>query len=231
MAQKPPAPVKPNPAAAKDPVLSRSFFRDDFPVVRKATITLGACIAFAAALISGSGFLLERQEAGKARAESELREAQGKYRATENEKNEIRDFQPKYVQLVRRGFVGEEKRLDVIEHVRHIQESRKLLPFTYEISPQQTFQVDPSIQTGELELRGSKLVAQMDLLHEMDLINFLTDLSATGIFSPQTCAFTPSRTAKISVLSAQLHGECTFYWVTMGRRAPAEGEPPKAAAQ
>lgn len=164
-------------------------------------------------------------------AQSELREVQGKYRAAENEKSEIRDYQPKYVQLVRRGFVGEERRLDVIEHVRNIQESRKFLPITYEISPQQALQIDPSMQTGDLELRGSKLVVRMGLLHELDLITFLTDLSGKGIFSPQACSFKPSVSAKISLLSANLQGECTLYWLTMGRRAAAEGEPPKAAVQ
>ncbi len=231
MAQKPTVPAKPGPATAKDPVLSRSFLRDDFPVIRKASITLGACIMFAVVLKGGSGFLLSKQQASKVQAQSELAQAQGKYQVAENEKNEIRDFQPKYVQLVRRGFVGEEKRLDAIEHVRHIQESRKLLPITYDISPQQAFQLDASIQTGELELRGSKLVVRMGLLHEMDLLTFLTDLRSKGTFSPQACSFKSSESAKITLLSANLQGECTLYWVTMGRRAAAEGEPPKAAAQ
>lgn len=231
MAQKPVAAVKPNPAAAKDPVLSRSFLRDDFPVIRKASITLGACIAVAAALTGGSGYLLVRQQAGMLKAQAELSQAQGIYTAAENEKNEIREFQPKYVQLVRRGFVGEEKRLDLIEHVRHIQESRKLLPITYEISPQQTYQLDPSIQTGDLELRGSKLAVRMGLLHEIDLIAFLTDLSGKVVFRPQACSIKSGESAKASPLSAQLQGECTLYWITMGRRAAVDGEPPKAAAQ
>ena len=130
-----------------------------------------------------------------------------------------------------RVHVGEEKRLDVIEHVRHIQESRKLLPITYEISPQQTFQLDPSIQTGDLELRGSKLVVRMGLLHEIDLITFLDDLSGKVIFRPQTCSIKAGESAKVSPLSAQLQGECTLHWITMGRRAAPDGAPPGAPAQ
>jgi hypothetical protein len=231
MAQKPTTPAKPNPTAAKESPVSRSFIRNDFPVIRKAIITLGICIAFGVALKGGSGFLLAKQEARNDQAQIELRQAKGKYTAAENEKNEIHDFQPKYVQLVERGFVGDEKRLDVIERIRHIQEDHKFLPITYEILPQQVFQIDPSIQTGELELRGSKLVVHMALLHEMELSTFLTDLSTHGMFIPQECSIKPSEFAKLSALSAELQGECTLYWVTMGRHAAAEGEAPQVPAQ
>jgi hypothetical protein len=229
MAQKSLTPVKQNPAAAKNVNLPHSFFRNDFPIIRKASITFGVCVLSATLLIGGSQFLLSKQEASNLQAQSELSQAKGKYTAAANEKDEIRNFQPKYIQLTRRGFVGEEKRLDVIEAVHSIQENRQLLPITYEIFPQQIFQIDPSIQTGELELRGSKLVVRMGLLHEMDILTLLTDLSGKGMFSPQACFIKPNEGAKIASLSAQLQAECTLYWITMGRRAPADGAPPVAA--
>lgn len=227
MAQKSPTPVKPGQAAAKAPVLARSFYKDDFPIIRKAGITFGICLVVAAILIGGSQFLLAKLEAINLQAQSDLGQAQGKYTAATNEKNEIREFQPMYLELVQRGFVGEEKRLDAIEFIHAIQESRKLLPITYEISPQQIVQLDPSVQTGELEVRGSKLVARIGLLHEGDLLTFLTDLSSKGMFVPQSCSIKPGEGARISALSAQLQGECTLYWITMGRRAPPEGTPPE----
>jgi len=231
MAQNPIQPAKQSPPAAKDAGLSRSFFRDDFPLIRKAGILLGASIAVSAALVAGTGLLLSKQQANLALAETHLQQAQGQYKQAENEMNEIREFQPRYEQLVRRGFVGEEKRLDAVEQIRHIQEDRKLFPLSYEISPQQPFQVDPSVQTGELELRGSKITLHMSLLHEMDLFNFLSDLSTKGLFAPQTCDITAADSASDSKLAPRLRGECTLYWITMGPRAAPEGEAPQAPAQ
>lgn len=231
MAQKTPVPVKPNPTNVKDPVLARSFYRDDFPVIRKAGITFGVCVMVAVALISASRFLLNKQEASQSQAQAELGQAREQYTAATNEKNDIRDFQPKYIDLVRRNFVGEEKRLDVIEHVHSIQENRKLLPITYEIFPQQIVQVDPALTTGELELRGSKLVLHMGLLHELDMFTFLTDLRTKGAFVPQACSIKPIAGARESSLTAQLEGECSLVWITMGRRASADGAPAAAAAQ
>ena len=231
MATKPTAPGKPQAAAPKVQVTSRSFMRDDFPLVRRAAITLGICIVLGIALKVASGFFLTKLEARRTQAETELAQAQGKYRAAENEKSEIREFQPRYLDLVKRGFVGDERRLDVIERVRAIQESHQFLPITYDISPQQIFQIDPSVQTGELELRGSKLSMSMGLLHEMDLIILLNEMSRGGVFMPQSCALKRDTNSVPSTYAAQLQGECTFLWVTMGRRPPAEGEAPKPAAQ
>lgn len=228
MAQKPPTSVKSGQTAAKDPVLMRSFFSDDFPIIRKAGITFGICLVIAVVLIGGSQFLLAKLQTRNLQAQSELAEAQGKYTVATNEKNEIREFQPMYLELVQRGFVGEEKRLDAIEFVHAIQESRQLLPITYEISPQQIVQIDPSVQTGELEVRASKLIAHIGLLHEGDILTFLSDLSSKGMFVPQSCAIKSSEATRISSLSAQLQGECTVNWITMGRRTSVDGTPAEA---
>lgn len=230
MATKAPAPAKPNQAVVKDEIISRSFFRDDFPLIRRSSILLASCIAASAALAGASGLLLSRQLENNTKAQAELAQAQGKYKQTESEKNEIRDFLPRYQQLIRRGFVGEERRLDVIEKIRQVQESRKLLPIKYEILPQQVFTLDPSIDTGQLELRSSKLLVQMGLLHEMDLFNFLRDLRTSGIFIPQLCTIKPTNTALETLLSPRLNGECTIAWITMGRRPVAEGEAPPDTA-
>lgn len=223
MAQKPLTPAKPVPSALKDAVLKRSFFGDDFPIIRKAVITFGVCLVIALNLIGGSQFFLLKLEAINLQAQSELGQAQGKYTAATNEKNQIREFQPMYLELVQGGFVGEEKRLDAIEFIHAIQESRKLLPITYEFAPQQIVQLDPSLSTGELEVRGSKLTARIGLLHEGDMLTFLNDLRGKAMFVPQACSIKSSDAARVSSLPPRLEGECTLYWITMGRRAPAEG--------
>ena len=118
MAQKPLTPAKPGPTSAKDAALKHTFLKDDFPIIRKAAITFGVCLAIAGILTGVSQFFLLKLEAINLQAQSDLAQAQGKYSAATNEKNQIREFQPMYLELVQRGFVGEEKRLDAIEFIR-----------------------------------------------------------------------------------------------------------------
>lgn len=223
--------AKADPAGAKTSRAPRTFMHNDFPYIRKASMTLASCALAGAALIGGSTYILSSLKNTKNQVQGELSQAREQLRQAELEKNEIRDFQPKYVRLVQRGFVGEEKRLDWVEHIRHIQESRRLLPLTYEISAQQPFQLDPSIQTGELELRGSRMQLHMDLLHEMDLLNFLTDLKSRGYFAVQECTIGPTDTRHNEPLAPRLKADCALQWITMGPRAAPTDAATEAANQ
>jgi hypothetical protein len=91
------------------------------------------------------------------------------------------------------------------------------LPITYEIAPQQVFQISPEISTGELELRGSKMKLQMELLHEGDLLNFLDDLKTKGLYTVQDCTLKRINTIAETPLSPRLAAECNLYWLTIDK--------------
>lgn len=223
MATSPMPPVKLNIGNAnKDVAKPRTFLNDDFPIIRRACITLGVSLGIAAILIGASHIFYLKQKDHQQQAQTELAQAQGKYTSATNEKNDIRDFQPGYLQLVERGFVGEEKRLDIVELIRSIQVKYRLLPMMYDISPQQTVTLDPTTNTGALELRASKLVLHMNLLHEMDMLNLLDELRAKGQFIGQTCVLKTSNVVNAPNLPPQLEAECSLQWVTMGRRPATE---------
>lgn len=221
---------KQGPVIGKAPPRPRSFLHNDFPFIRKASIELGLSIALAAILVAGSAYLLAKQQDKQNQAQAKRNDARDKTAEVESEKREIQDFQPKYAQLVARGFVGEEKRLDWIEGMKAIQEKRKLLPIAYEISPQLPVQGDETLQTGSLELRASKMVLHMDLLHEMDMLNFLEDLKSKGFYATQSCLIKPASVSRIGALTARLGADCTLYWLTLGQRDKPEGEAPPVPA-
>ena len=215
------------PVIGKAPPRPRSFLQNDFPFIRKASIELGLSIGLAAILVAASAYLLTKQQEKQSQAQVKRNEAHDKTAEVENEKREIQDFQPKYAQLVVRGFVGEEKRLDWVEGMKAIQESRKLLPIAYEISPQLPVQGDETLQAGTLELRSSKMALHMDLLHEMDMLNFFEDLKAKGFYAPQSCIIKPASVSRVGLLTARLSADCTIYWLTLGQRDKPEGETPQ----
>jgi hypothetical protein len=225
MAQSSQPPVKLNIGTAKEPPKLRGFMHDDFPIIRQACIRLGLCLAVATLLIGGTHFFYLQQKELQLQAQTELSQAQGKYTYAANEKNDIREFQPAYLQLVERGFVGEEKRLDVVELIQTIQAKYRLLPMSYEIFPQQIVALDPATPTGELELRASKLVFKMNLLHEMDMLNLFKSLRDRGQFINQSCAIKTSNAVSNIRLPNQLEAECSLQWVTMGRRLATDLAP------
>lgn len=221
MAQAQPSNAKPGQAAGKDVPRPATFYRKDFPYIRRASITFAACLVFAASLIGASMYLLKLQQSAKTQAQTQNSQAREKYASAETDKHEITDSQPRYLQLVTRGFVGEERRLNWIERIKAIQKNRKLLPISYEIFPQQVFQLDDPAYTGELELRGSRMLLAMDLLHEIDLVHFLADLKEGEFYVPTECTIMPPLSSTLTALTPRLSAECTVYWITLGARAPS----------
>lgn len=207
----------------------RSFMQDDFPLIRMALIVLVASLLASAALVGASRAFQTRQRDDMAQAQAQRNDADNKLRQAKIDKQEIQEYQSRYLRLRGRGFVGEEKRLDWMEQIKSIRESRKLLPITYEISAQQVFQVDPEVSIGDLELRGSKIKFQMDLLHEGYLLNFLDDLSGKGFYTVQECTVKRVGAEPVNSQSPRLTAECALYWLTLGERTGSHGEAPNPA--
>jgi len=213
-------------AQNKSAPAERSFMKDDFPLIRKALIVLVASLLLSAALVGAGRTILIKQQDGMSQAQAQRSDANNKRRQAENDKQEIQDYQPKFVTLRERGFIGEERRLDWMEHIQHIRESRKLLPITYEVSAQQVFRVGPEVPIDSLELRGSKMKLQMGLLHEGDLLNFLDDLKHKGFYTVQECKVKRAGTEPESA-HLPLAAECVIYWLTLGERVDGPEQTPQ----
>jgi hypothetical protein len=223
------APKKQGADKAAIPSSIISVSRTDVDFIRKALIALGVSIVFSAALIGASRMILHKLQDTGMQVQAQRDEARNRFIQAATEKDEIKNYQPKFLQLRERGFFGEEKRLDLIEHIKHIHDSRKLLPLNYELSAQQPFQLEPTVLTPDLELRGSKIMLRMDLLHEMDLFNFLADLRTKTFFTSQACDVKRNSSLTQTALSARLTAECTLYLLSIGEHV--QDDPSKAGAK
>ncbi|MET3120451.1 hypothetical protein AAKU67_000029 [Oxalobacteraceae bacterium GrIS 2.11] len=215
-----------NPAKAAGAPHQRSFMRDDFPVIRRACIAFVLSLAIGAGAVLGSQSVLESQLEAVAKAQSEENQMRDKRMQAENEQRDMQDFQPKYMQLTAQGFVGTEKRLDWIESIQSIQKKSHLQPISYEIGEQQLFQVDPAVDTGTLELRGSRMLVKMDLMHEADLLLFLDRLNAGQAYDLQKCVIKRLGMPDPLKLAPLLNAECELLWITIARHdTDAAGNP------
>lgn len=195
----------------------------EFALLRNAVLVFLATLALSLAAVSVSMWQLRLARFGEAAQLLERDGARTRLAHAETEKDEIRLYQPQFVELRRRGLVGPERRLDWVEAIRMIQEQRRLLPLSYEIEVQQPYRLETSLPTGDYALLGSRMALHMDLLHELDLLNFLADLRLAGTFAVQDCSIRRSAGAASPVAGAvapTLNADCTLNWLTLTPAGP-----------
>lgn len=210
------APLDKNKPAAKTAVVQRSFTRDGFLTIRNATIVFVVSVTIGIALVMGSQFMLDNRQVLVDQAQAKDNQSREALRQAQTENSDIQTYQPKYLQLVNDGFVGTEKRLDWMDSIRTIQKNAGLQPINYEIEAQQIFALDSDFNLGTLELRGSKMLVKMDLLHEADLLIFFNELNKGQLYDLQNCSIERLPAPAPGKLAPLLHAQCTLYWITIG---------------
>lgn len=188
--------------------------------VRGALVTFVGTLGIATATVFATFWHMDAARTAENSAMVERDAARSRMVHAETEKSEIRLYQPQFLELRRKGLIGEERRLNWVEAIRQIQEQRRLLPLSYEIEPQQPYRLEIQMSTGDYLLRGSRMALHMDLLHELDLFNFLADLRQAGSFTVQDCSIKRATSAGTTSLSPNLSADCTLDWVTLVPHAP-----------
>jgi hypothetical protein len=211
------------------PLMSQAHAGKKEPApIQLSAISFALALTTAALTIGASRWCLEVRRAELAQAQQLRNAAFAKLSQVDMEIEEIRLYQPQFLQLRARGRLGAENRLAWTEAMRQSQEQRRLLPIRYEIEPQRAFQLDPPALAGAYQLHGSLMTLHMDLLHEMDLFDFLDDLRAHANIAVRDCAIkrgtmAPQTTAVAPLLSAN----CTLYWLTLDVAGAQPQTPPR----
>jgi len=205
--------------AAPARLIALPYWLAEFARIRTAVLTALGCI-----VVSLTALLLAVMQLGD--AEERLQQSQRtrdaaytRYAHVDNEKRDIRNFQPRFIELRARGLIGAEKRLEWVDAIRQVQEQRRLLPLSYEVEPQQNVQLSSALDLGDYQLQGSRMRLHMDLLHEMDLFNFLADLHQRSFFAVQDCTIKRLGRAVGAQGGPTLGADCTLNWVTLGNPA------------
>jgi len=211
-----PAPAKRN---LKTPVVAVPYWLLEFALVRYAVVCCVGSLSISAAAVFASNWYLVGASDSRLQAQQARDAAYTRYAQVENEKSEIRSFQPQFIALRDKGLIGEERRLDWVDAIRQVQEQRKLLPLSYEFEPQQPVRPVAHLSLSDYTMRGSHMSLHMDLLHEGDLFNFLQDLQQHAYFSVQDCTLRRASSAANVPNSPTLSADCDLNWLTL---APAD---------
>ena len=126
---------------------------------------------------------LEEAEKLKSAQHARLLAARDRLAKVSEEEQEIRNNLVQFKQLSDRGMAGAEKRLEWIEILASIQKKRRLFQVQYNLDPQRAVDYPGVVQTqkgGGGTFMASRVKLELQLLHEEDLLNFFSDLRATG---------------------------------------------------
>jgi len=206
--------------------MAATFSKDDFRRIGLSLAAAAVMIAAGGGIVFASMQLHQAEKKNKVAAQSRQTESKGKLSRARDEELEIKNKIARFSDLSGRGIIGDEHRLDWIEQIRRIQEARKLIDVQYEIAPQQT--LDAGIlpgSSGNYAFFASTMQLRLKLLHEDDLLNFLSDLRETAHAHLRVRSCDVERLPKASGdskgIPPQLGAECTIDWITIREKKAA----------
>lgn len=205
--------------------MGATITKEDFSRISLSLAAAVIMIIIGAGVVYASLQLHQAEKKGKAMAQARQKESQDKLARARDEELEIKKKITRFNELSNRGIFGEELRLDWIELIRRIKEARKLIDVRYEIAPQQV--LDAGIlpgSSGSYVYLTSTMQLRMKLLHEEDLLNFLSDLraSAHAYIRVRRCDVERlPRASDSGGIPPQLGADCTIDWITVREKKAA----------
>lgn len=192
-----------------------TFSQADLPYIKWSLTTFIVVLAIGgSAVFFSQKFATDAQKAKRA-AQQQLNDARNKLNAARDDQANMAAYTQEYSAIQRRGVIGDEQRLNLIEGLDNLRKRNRVLDFKYAISPQQPYKPVPALDSGNFDLKISNMTLQFELLHEEQLINFFDSLrrDTNGWFILDKCSLEKSANA-----AAQLKADCAGGWLTLKNR-------------
>lgn len=187
-------------------------------MIRGALGTLVLAAAVGATLYTAATQFRDAMQVRYSESHQRLQSVTGKYLAVDQQDMIIREQYPRFVELVRKGVIGNEQRLNWIEVLKRTAAITKIPSLRYEIAARGPFTPDFGLATGAYRVQVSKMKLDLGLLHENDLSAVLTALDgkADGIYSIRDCTFQRSAERVEPRLDREnLKSACELLWFTI----------------
>lgn len=156
---------------------------------------------------------------------NQLAQARSRYRASGLEKQTIIEDLPKYQQLINRGFIGEERRIEWVEALRKTHQQYKLFSINYSIGQQELYKSNFLPNMAPFTVHRSVMKVDLPMLHEGDLLSLVEGLQAyqTTPFILRDCTMTrQQKVVSIKMLTPTIQAKCEVDWLTI--REPTQVE-------
>jgi hypothetical protein len=200
--------------------------RDDLKQLRAPlAVAVVLIVAGAACLLMSDAYL---DSVRKTRDESRATRvgAQERVLRVSEEEREIRENLIDYDQMRAHGMMSDQNRIDWIESIARIKNTRKLFEIKYRIEAQRALDYPGVVPTSGADFVVSRMRLDMLLLHENDLLDFLKDLqdARRAYVSVRQCVVTRierSPAANVTALQPRLRADCQVDLVSVRGIRPA----------
>jgi hypothetical protein len=201
--------------------------RADFEAVRNPLLALGAILVGVVGAVYYTDQLAIKARRDIAQQETQLKDARARLLRSGDEKELIVRYLGAYQQLQKRGFAGEEQRINWLDALRVTNQQADLFGVDYEIGTQKPYPFAASLNPGQVQLRESVMKLRFRLLHEGDLLRFLDLLSrqSAGIYTVDQCTLKRLDTRGVIRYQPNLTAECELAWITASAGATPEKKP------
>jgi hypothetical protein len=156
------------------------------------------------------------------------KEARTRLQKSGEEKDIIVRYLDSFRQLQSDGFVGEEQRINWLDGLRLANQQADLFGVDYQIGTQSPYPYAAELDPGQLVLNQSVMRLQFRLLHEGDLMRFLSALSRQGggVFSIDQCVMRRVDTRGVIRYQPNATADCELAWITAKVAPGADAKKP-----
>jgi hypothetical protein len=190
----------------------------DWSILIGAILTLGVSLAVGG-LIVGVSFYFESKMEREFNANNALfQDISRRYLSVDEEEKLIKKFYPRFVELYEEGVIGREQRLNWLEILRAAGEYKRLPGLNYEIKSQSVYVPQFPAVLGRYQLYSSDMLLNMQLLHEVDLLDVLDfmDKNAQGLYSVSECRFSRAgQDITMTAHASNITTRCDLSWFTI----------------
>jgi hypothetical protein len=201
------------------------FGLEDLRKLQIPLITLSGSLVLAWFMVSMAGNREAKATEALQTQEAALEQARQKNQSSGTEKENIIKYLPLYQNLIKRGFIGEEQRIDWISDIRKINQQYKLFGVTYNIDAQSNYKPDFPVNIGNFKLQRSVMKLSMAMLYENDFLTLFTTLpnEINPPFMLRDCTISKSNNTFRGKFEPNLDSECEIDWLTVTE--PAQSKP------
>ncbi len=195
------------------------FSSADFPLIRWSVLAICTSAVVSAIMLVSSGKYADQTHRDLQSAQSADNDARNRLTATHEDKENMAIYADEYGKLMIRRVVGDEQRLDWIEGLEKLRKQNLVTDFKYSIAPQKNYAPQPAIASGNFDIHYSEMKLNFDLLHEEQLLNFLSALRLQNVGWYQLDGCTVKRSEDAAPATrTHLKAECIGGWITLKNR-------------
>jgi len=200
----------------------------DLQAIRNPSLLLAAILTAVVSTVYYTERLAVAARQQLAQQQTQLKDARTRLQKSGDEKEVIVRYLGSFQQLARRGFVGEEQRINWLDGLRLTNQQADLFGVDYDIASQKPYPYAADLNPGDIKLNQSVMKLRFRLLHEEDLMRFLDTLSrqGAGIYTVDQCSMRRLDIGTAIRYQPNIAAECELAWITAKVTNPAEPKKP-----